>query len=259
MRRPRPPPRIRRHFAATTQVPARRRAGSHLRKRDPACRENGAPLPRAFLGACLLALAIAPAQAGTILSPVGAAITAGGPGAGAIADTFNQRGRSAGFTSGVTDFAGYLATNPTHTILRLRFEWFSEEVPAASVTCDLGAVSRIAALALWNEESPGIGRLDLAVSGDGVAFAPLASGLAPFDNPFADYPAEIFAFAPTAFRFIRFDMSNCPQPNPGSFAGCAIGEVAFERLDDLAGVPGPAALGVFGLGLLGLAVLRRHA
>jgi hypothetical protein len=209
--------------------------------------------------ACACALAFAPAQAGTIVSPVGATINLGGPGAGAIADTFDQGGLSAGFTSGVTDFASYLATNPTHSILVSGREWFSEEQPFAAVTYDLGAVSRIAALALWNEESSGIGRLDLSVSSDGVLFAPLASGLVPFDNPLADYPAEVFAFAPTAFRFIRFDMSGCPQPDPGTFAGCAIGEVAFERVADATGAPAPAALGLFGLGLLGLAALRRRA
>jgi hypothetical protein len=174
-------------------------------------------------------------SAGAIVSPVAAVINDGGPGFGLINDTFNQSGLTAGFASGVTSFDAYLATTPRHSMIFLGFEWFGNAgTTGATVTYDLGSVVAIDRLALWNEESSGIGTLNLFSSTDGVTFTLLASSLrptdhaitAPIDSP--PYPADVFAFASTSARFVRFVITDSPQPNPGSFPAAAIGEVAFR-------------------------------
>ncbi len=148
-----------------------------------------------------------------------------------------------------------MSPGTTHTSIFAGYEWFGNfGTTAATVTYDLGSVKSFDRLALWNEESSGIGLLDLWTSIDGTTFTSLASGLTPFDNPLANYPAEVFSVGATA-RYVRFDMSRCPQADPGTYVGCAIGEVAFRSSTD---VPEPAMLGLLGLGLVGLVGSRRR-
>lgn len=196
------------------------------------------------------------AQAGPIFAPVAATIDAGGPGFGNIADTFNQNGLFTHYVANVTDFDAYIATNPMHTDIFSGFEWFSNSgTTSAQVTYDLGSVRSFNKLALWNEESSGIGQLDLFTSVDGVTFNALAT-VFPTDNPLANYGADVFAFGVTNARYVRFAMSGCPQPNPGSFPACAIGEVAFRAT----GAPEPAswAMMVGGFAAVGGALRGRR-
>ena len=204
-------------------------------------------------GAILLGSA---AQAGgPIFAPVAATIDAGGPGFGNIADTFNEHGLLTTYVPNVTDFDTYIAGNPMHTDIFSGFEWFSNSgTSSAQVTYDFGSVRSFDKLALWNEESSGIGQLDLFTSVDGVTFTALAT-VFPTDNPLANYPADVFTFGTTSARFVRFGMSGCPQPNPGSFPACAIGEVAFR-----AAAPEPAswAMMVAGFAAVGGALRSRR-
>jgi hypothetical protein len=198
--------------------------------------------------------ALLPAHS-AIVGAVGGVINSGGPGFGTLTETYNQAGLSANYVSGVTNFDTFVATT-THTIVFAGYEWFSNSgTSAASVTYDLGAKLLIDKMALWNEESSGIGLLDLLVSDDGISFTSLLSGLLPTDNPLADYKADVFGFAATAFQYIRLDMSGCPQPIVGSFPACAIGEVAFNKVST---VPVPAGGLLLLAGLGGLGVLRRR-
>jgi len=113
---------------------------------------------------------------------------------------------------------------------------------SATVTYDLGGPFTVDRLALWNEDSVGIGLLDLRYSSDGISFSPLSLGLTPTDNAeLADYPAQVFSFAATNARYVRFEMSRCPQGTTQQQPGCAIGEVAF-RVADQQQVPEPATL-----------------
>lgn len=200
------------------------------------------------------------AQAGVVTSAIGAVINSGGPGAGAIADTYNQAGLATRYVSGVTDFASYIAADPRHTNAFGGAEWFSAfDSTSASVTYDLGSVRAVSALALWNEEASGIGALNLYQSIDGLMFTLLAAGLAPTDNSGADYGADVFSFTGTNARYIRLDMSGCPQANTVDFyPSCAIGEVAFDTNAVVADIPEPASMALLGLGLAGIAGLRRR-
>lgn len=218
----------------------------------------GGEMTRKWLIGALSALSIVGlstgAHAGPIIGATSAVINSGGPGNGTLTETFNQLGLASGYTSGVTDFDTYLATNPQHTVSFPGFEWFSNAgTTSASVTYDLGSAQLIDAIALWNEESSGIGLLDLLTSLDGISFAPLLSGLLPTDNPLPPdtYGADVFSFVALSAQFIRFDMSNCPQPIPGTFPSCAIGEVAF-RATQITQVPEPASFAMFVVGLVGL-------
>jgi PEP-CTERM motif len=214
-----------------------------------------------ILGALAACVLMSNANA-VIVGATSATINSGGPGFGSINDTFNQSGLSAGYVSGVTDFDTYLASNPTHTAIFGGFEWFGNSgTTSASVTYDLGALYTIGRLALWNEESSGIGLLDLYGSTDGVNFSALSLGLLPTDNPVDNgnstiYGADVFSWAAQSLRYVRFDMSRCPQDDPAGFQACAIGEVAFSTAD--VAVPEPGALALMSLGLLGAALAGRR-
>lgn len=195
------------------------------------------------------------APASVIIAPVAGRIDLGGPGFGSLTNTFNQSGLSVGYTSGVTNFDTYIGSNSTHTLAFAGFEWFSNvstgiDQNPAQVTYDLGSVMTIDRMALWNEESSGIGTLDLYTSTDGTNFTPLALALLPTDNPLADYGADVFSFAATNARYVRLVMTDSPQPKPGSFNAAAIGEVAF-RIGEIQAVPEPTTLAVFSLMALG--------
>lgn len=213
-------------------------------------------------GACLLttmgnANAAQIAAPGSIFSPTGYVINNGGSGEGSLQDTINGNGLSLQFVSGVTNFDSYLSGNPTHTLFFLDSEWFSNsETTSASVTYDFGTLVDIDRLALWNEETSGIGLLNLYSSQDGVTFSPLAPGLKPIDNPFANYPAQVFSFGRVNAQYVRFDMSECPQPDPAGYPSCAIGEVAFRAALQ---VPEPSSiLGTLVLGSLGAAAILKR-
>ena len=202
-----------------------------------------------LLAVACLPLPVASAGAATIIAPVSATIEVGGLGEGLIENTFNQAGLSSNYTSGVTDFDSYIGSNPTHTFVFEGFEWFGNfGTTTAQVTYNLGSAMRIDRLALWNEETAGIGTLALSSSLDGITFTSLGV-FTPYDNPLTDYSAEVFSFAAANAQYVRFGMSNCPQADPAGYASCSIGEVAFSSLG---AIPEPATWAMMLLGLLGI-------
>ncbi len=214
----------------------------------------------AALPLMLAAPASAAVHTRVLVQPVDAVILEGGPGFGSIENTYNQAGLSATYVSGVTPTMPYLATT-THTTIFACCEWFSNDgstTATVSYLVPLDRVKWIDSFHLWNEESSGIGKFDLwwgMFPGD-LAHLLLAA-VSPTDNPLSpDYLANSWSIAPKPGGWYTLIMSECPQPNPGSFAACAIGEVAFNG--PVVPEPGTWAMMIAGFGLVGWAARNRR-
>ena len=216
------------------------------------------PLPRVLFAVLLM---LSQGALAAIFSPVAAtASSTFGSGVYDINDVINQNGLFDTFVSGVTDFDTYIAANPLHTFQDVGFEWFSANGDTTpTVEFDLGSVMTIDRIAIWNEEFAGFGSASISVSTDGVDFDPLTMIDSLTDHGFlVEYFADVFSFGPVDARYVRLDLSGCPQPNgTQDFDLCGIGEVAFNAM---APVPVPAALPLFAaaLGFGGLFGRRRR-
>ena len=89
----------------------------------------------------LLALVVLPLSAGSIIHPTSiVSNTAGEFAPGDANHMIDESGLSSTYVSGVTDFATYMATNPSHTFAYSGFEWFSPAgVHSGTIIYNLGA------------------------------------------------------------------------------------------------------------------------
>src|SRR5262249_11316039 len=102
------------------------------------------------LAAALLGGLAPAAHAGLILQPAAASTDIGSIPGGGPDSPRNQSGLSAGYTSLVTDFAAYLAGNPTHNMANGANGWFSfNGTVTGNFDFDLGGSFTIESFALW--------------------------------------------------------------------------------------------------------------
>ncbi|MBH1986340.1 MAG: discoidin domain-containing protein [Burkholderiales bacterium] len=211
------------------------------------------------LAAALTLSLLSAAQAGTVISAASATVLGDDDGSGLIEDTYALYGLLTDYVSGVTDWATYFASNPLHETPFAGGEWFATRYTStAAVSYDLGSVQSIAGLALWNEDAAGIGSLNILGSTDGSNWTTLLSNLTPTDNPLGtQYGADLFNWSATNLRYVKLEMSGCPQPSGSGYESCSIGEVAFHAASP---VPEAStlAMGSLGLALMGVAVARRR-
>ena len=200
---------------------------------------------------------VAPSNAGAILSPVAMLANSAGEAApGDAAHVFDQSGLSSTFTSGVTDFATYMAGSPSHTFLYSGFEWFSSlGVHSGFFIFDLGAAYNLLHVADWNDEFSGLTSLTVSTCATAACAAPVAiGGGTPTNWPdtVTSYTADVFALSGASSRYLRIDMTG-PQAL-ADYDGLSMGEIAFDVTP--AAAPEPSSLFLIASGALVFGIRR---
>ena len=217
----------------------------------------------------VILLAFAASMASMAQAGVTTTGTVYGNTAGSLASTSqtlmtDQSGLSAGYTSGVTDFATYIAGNPTHVTGAGGATWLSNGVPTFpfELDFDLGSTQTIQSLVIWN----GTGAANAAINAFSVSTANVAdfsvsTPAGSFNNVPAselEEPATVFDLTDTSARYLRLTVNSYF----GNFCCTGIGEVLFETTAVVAPplnpVPVVGTLPLTGLSLFALAAAARR-
>ncbi len=171
-------------------------------------------------------------------------------------NVINQSGLSTGYTSGVTDAAGYLASNPTHGADAGSF-WNAElGSTAGTLTFDLGGLWDVQQLVLWNRVPRGFGirgfSIELATDASFADAKVVGAFIAAQGSEFqTTTPAQVFSFAKTSAAYARVNVAN-------SYSTCcmSLSEVAFVAEAQSVPEPGTLALVLAALGAVPLVRAR---
>lgn len=193
------------------------------------------------------------ATASVILSPTAVIGNTMGTAGGMTDNIINQSGLASGFTSGVTDFTAYITAPPIHATNDATNAWAGDSEDFGSpvlgdMDFDLGAIYELSSLALWSQSNVnGIDSFTILTSLDNTFASATIVGTFSADV-LSPIEAQTFAMPSTA-QFVRLMVNS----NHGG-SNVNIGEVAFE----VSNVPIPAAVWLFGSGLVGLACVTRR-
>jgi hypothetical protein len=171
--------------------------------------------------------------------------------------TIDQSGLSLGYTSGVTNFATYVAAAPIHTRNNTPPNFGATfSLPPVNVDYDLGSAFTVQRLAFWNYpfgDSGSVTALEVYTSSapdfSGAVFAgvfaPLPDGDGNINN------VQVFDLTDTGARYVRLRATAVAVPN-----GTGWSEIAF----DAAIIPEPASLATVCPAIAALAAaMRRRA
>ncbi|MEN1678577.1 MAG: discoidin domain-containing protein [Planctomycetota bacterium] len=214
----------------------------------------------------LALLPLGSAHADLILSPVSVVSNSLGDRTDEpVASVIDQSGLSGGFTSGVTDYATYLSTSPTH-VARVDNggQWRSTSGnTTGSIVFDLGQPYTIERFAIWQGGSNARARVSrqningvtLETSPDPAFTSPFAAGSfnVPRDVGVSAWPVNDFDLADSTARYVRLTI-NSNYDFDGTTSSTRFGEIAFE----VSAIPEPSAALSGGLLMVGLLSKRRQ-
>lgn len=194
-------------------------------------------------------------DASTILGAT--SVTTDGGERHAISNIIDQSGLSASYISGVTNFDSYVSSAPTHISNFTNTIWASDFTTSGVIDFGFAGPVTLDTLALWSRDGSygslfGIKDFSLFMS-DSADFS-LATHLGNYtavQNAGGNDSATLvqtFSFGATSGSFLRLQYHN----NYGEVL-VEIGEIAFKST-----VPVPAAVWLFGSGLLGLIGVARR-
>lgn len=174
---------------------------------------------------------------------------------GSLNNAINQSGLINSYTSAVTDFDTYVATDPRHSFTG---DWQSNNITTGNVDFALGGSLIIESFLLWNRgggSSLSVNSFELFAANDasfaGATSLGVFNASANVGSPTA-IGAEVFGFTPTTASFLRMQINS----NHGNTIRTGFQEAAVEVQS--MEIPEPTTLALFSIGLAGLGFAQRR-
>jgi hypothetical protein len=165
------------------------------------------------------------------------------------------------FTSGVTNFAAYVASNPTAGCNDCAGQYSGAPgVAGGNIDFDLGSQYRINALGLFNGSSRGMLRVAVYTStAADFSTETLAGNFFPsvFGDPIGNVQIQVLNLVPTTAEFVRLNITSFAQPDSCHCLG--VSEVTFGVAPAPGPTPGAGSAGLAALALAGFYARARRA
>lgn len=168
-------------------------------------------------------------------------------------DFTHDRSGLPSFATGITDFATYLSSGPTHAPFSNDNAWASSQgVVSGSIDYNLGQLYTISTIALWGQgesNGQGINGFSVFTSNDSSFTGAILVGS--FNGIDSTQQAQTFVVSPSIGQYVRVQINS----NHGSNCCVTLGEIAFDVSP--VGIPEPSTVALVILGAFVL-YLRRN-